>query len=313
MKRARHLASPKALAGVLAAGLLAAWIATGPGCAIVEKTSDAMADATKGSSVEGIFRGTARMAESYRDYSTSEEHYIGRSVSAQILQRYKVHPDRNLQDYVNLVGKAVMAAPEVRKTFAGYRFIVIEGQELQGVSAPGGYVFISEGAVRRAKDEDELAALLAHEIAHVSLRHGIAAIKDATRQKSFALLAQGVGQTAGEVTSGDTKQLVELTSVFGDAIRDITSDLLVKGYSRDLEVEADLNAVKYLRSAGYSPGALKSYLSGIGEAGGKGGWFATHPSPSERIEAIDAGDAPKGSAPGRDVRKARFRKIMGEK
>ena len=309
----RRIASAPTLAGLLGLGLVAAWIASGPGCAVVEKTSDAMADATKGSSVEGIFRGTARLAESYRDYSTSEEHYIGRSVSAQILQRYKVHPDRNLQDYVNLVGKAVLAAPEVRKTFAGYRFIVIEGPELQGVSAPGGYVFVSEGAVRRAKDEDELAALLAHEIAHVSLRHGIGAIKAATREKSFALLAQGVGQTAGEVTSGDTRQLVELTSVFGDAIRDITSDLLVKGYSRDLEVEADLNAVKYLRSAGYSPGALKSYLSGIGEAGGKGGWFATHPSPSERIEEIDDGDAPKGSASGRDVRKARFQKILGVK
>jgi predicted Zn-dependent protease len=307
----RRVAAPHTLAGLLALGLVAAWIASGPGCAVVEKTSDAMADATKGSSVEGIFRGTARLAESSRDYSTSEEHYIGRSVSAQILQRYKVHPDRNLQDYVNLVGKAVLAAPEVRKTFAGYRFIVIEGQELQGVSAPGGYVFISEGAVRRARNEDELAALLAHEIAHVSLRHGIAAIQDATRQKSFALLAQGIGQTAGEVTSGDTRQLVELTSVFGDAIRDITSDLLVKGYSRDLEIEADLNATKYLRSAGYSPGALRSYLSGIGDAGGKGGWTATHPSPSERIQELDDGDAPKGPAPGLDVRNARFRKAMG--
>jgi predicted Zn-dependent protease len=272
-----------------------------------------MADATKGSSVEGIFRGTARMAESMRDYSTSEEHYIGRSVSAQILDRYKVHPDKGLQDYVNLVGKAILAAPEARKTFAGYRFIVIEGQEIQGVSAPGGYIFVSEGAVRRAKDEDELAALLAHEVAHVSLRHGIGAIKAATRQKSLTLLAQGAGQVAGEVTSGDTKQIVELTSVFNDAIGDITNELLVTGYGRDLEVEADLNAVKYLRSAGYSPGALKSYLSGIGQAGGEGGWGKTHPSPGERIEEIDAGDVPKGSAPGRDVRKARFQKAMGAK
>ena len=309
----RRLASPSTLAGLLTLGLLGAWIASGPGCAVVEKTSDAMADATKGSSVEGIFRGTARLAESGRDYSTSEEHYIGRSVSVQILQRYKVHPDRNLQDYVNLVGKAVMAAPEVRKTFAGYRFIVIEGQELQGVSAPGGYVFISEGAVRRARNEDELAALLAHEIAHVSLRHGIAAVKAATRQKSLALLAQGAGQVAGEVTSGDTKQLVELTSVFGDAIEDITSELLVTGYSRDLELEADLNAVKYLRSAGYSPDALKSYLAGIGQAGGQGGWGKTHPSAADRIEHIESEGAPKGSAPGRDVRKARFQKILGVK
>src|SRR5687767_15815681 len=101
----RRLAAPHTLAGFLALGLVAAWIASCARCAVVEENSDAMADATKGSSVEGIFRGTARLAESSRDYSTSEEHYIGRSVSAQILQRYKVHPDRNLQDYVNLVGK----------------------------------------------------------------------------------------------------------------------------------------------------------------------------------------------------------------
>ena len=117
-----------------------------------------------------------------KDYEPSHEYYIGRSVSAQILSRYKVHPDRRLQEYVNLVGHAVLTAPEPLKTYAGYHFVVLEGEQLQAVSAPGGFVFVTEGTVRRAKDEDELAAVLAHEIAHVSLRHGIGAIKAATRR-----------------------------------------------------------------------------------------------------------------------------------
>jgi predicted Zn-dependent protease len=306
-----------ALLGPLAAGATASWLALSPGCSVIESASDTLADATAGTAVSDVFRGTARAAESFKGYSPAEEYYIGRSVAAQILQVYKVHPDQALQKYVNLVGHSVLAAPEAKRTLMGYRFIVVEGQGLQAVSTPGGFVFLTEGTVRRARDEDELAGVLAHEIAHVSLDHGIGAIKAATRDRSFALLVKGAGGVAGEA-AGDaqTKDLVELTSLFGDAISDIAGQLLVQGYSRDTEIEADEAAVKYLRSSGYSRAALVNYLSHVEAegAGGEGGWFATHPSPADRIaEIVDSLDAPSaaalaatGSSPGRAVRRERF-------
>jgi predicted Zn-dependent protease len=297
----------------LAAGGAASLL--GPGCGVVEKAADTMADATAGTGVSSLLRGTARAAESFRDYSPAQEHYIGRAVAAQVLARYRMHPDAKLQDYVQLVGHAVLAAPETRKTFKGYRFVVLDGGELQAVSAPGGFVFVTEGTVRRARDEDELAAVLAHEVAHVSLKHGIQAIKAATRKRSFALLVQGAGQTGAEVSraggaGAKEQQVVELAGLLGDAVQDITTDLLVKGYSREQELEADRTAAQYLESSGYARAALESYLSRLaGEgSGGGGGWFATHPSPQDRVAELGA--APGGLSPDRALRAQRFTALV---
>lgn len=314
--------APSAIAG-LAGGaavlaLLAALVlAPAPGCRVVQDASNALADATAGTAASGVFRGVGLAAESMRDYAPSEEYYIGRAVAAQVLTRYKVHPDARLQEYVGLVGQAVLAAPEAKRTLMGYRFVVLVGDEVQAVSAPGGFVFLTEGTARKAKDEDELAAVLAHEVAHVSLNHGIGAIKAATRQKSFELIAQAAAQGAGEYAAarGDARaqQIAELAEVFDDCIADITDELLVKGYSRDTELEADAAAVGYLRSSGYARAALKGYLATLGAAGmgGKGGWGATHPPPTDRIDALAALDLGPAAPPGRDERKGRFLAATG--
>ena len=286
-----------------------------PACRSLEQAADVLADATEGTPEGDVFRGIARAAESMRDYSPAEEYYLGRAVAAEILSRYPVHPHKSLQDYVNLVGRSIVAsAPEVRQSFSGYRFAVLEGEELQAVSAPGGFVFLTEGAVRRARDEDELAAVLAHEIAHVSLNHGIGAIKAATRKHSLALIIRGAGSGAVEESrrngSEDRQRLAELAAVFADAVQEVTTDLLVTGYSREQEYEADRMAAVYLRSSGYARGALADYLrNGEREgAGGRGGWFQTHPAPRNRVGALR--HLARGASPARPLRRERFERWM---
>ncbi|MFN0060457.1 MAG: M48 family metalloprotease [Planctomycetota bacterium] len=283
------------------------------GCRMIESTADSLSTASEGTALAPIFGGVARAAESMRDYSPAEEHYIGRSVAAEILSRYRVHPDAELQRYVQLVGHAVLAAPEARKTLTGYHFVVLEGDELQAVSTPGGFVFLTAGTVRRARDEDELSSVIAHEIAHVTLNHGIKSIKAATRKKSLALLMQGVGQgvSEGAGAAGGEQQLAELAVVFADAIQDITSDLLVKGYTRETELEADKLALTLLQASGYARSGLKGYLeamdassAGGSKAGGGGGWYATHPTAEARIACLGAAGA--ANADGRETRRARF-------
>jgi predicted Zn-dependent protease len=299
-------------------GLGATGAAILSGCRAIEKGADALADATAGTGVSNILRGTARLAEGSRDYSPSEEHFIGRAVAAEILSRYKVHDDPSLNQYVNLVGLSVVyGAPEVRQTFSGYHFTILESDELNAVSAPGGFVFITLGTVRRAKNEDELAAVLAHEIAHVSLHHGIDAIQASTRKSSAALLLQGVGQTASAAAraggSGRDAQLVELTGLFANAIQDITSELLVKGYSRKAELAADAQGAAFLKGSGYSRGALVSYLKRIGAEGGQGGWYGTHPAPEDRVKALGDAGVETSTAPaiGMAARAQRFRASAG--
>lgn len=282
-----------------------------PGCRSLERAADDLAYATVGTPASDVFRGVARAAESLRDYSTAEEYYIGRAVAAEILSRYRIRRDKELQDYVNLVGLAIVSsAPEVRQTFNGYHFVVLEGDELQAISAPGGFIFVTSGAIRRTRDEDELAALLAHEIAHVSLNHGIGAIKAATKKRSLALIVQGVGKGVEEESrrngSENGRELAELATVFADAVQEITTDLLVKGYSREQEYEADRGAALYLQSSGYAREALGDYLWRVDRegAGGRGGWFQTHPAPRDRLTAL--GQLARGGSPARALRRERF-------
>jgi predicted Zn-dependent protease len=217
-----------------------------------------------------------------------------------------------------MVGLGVaLSSPDVLQTFTGYHFTVLESEEVNAVSTPGGFVFVTLGTVKRAKSEDELAAILAHEIAHVTLHHGIAAIKSATRKKSAALLVQGVGETAAAASKqGGNAQggnLVELTGLFASAIQDITSDLLVKGYSRETELDADHVGAKFLKQAGYSRTALASYLQRMGSEGGKGGWYGTHPTPKDRIAALGDVSADDTGAvlAGLPARNQRFKAAVG--
>jgi predicted Zn-dependent protease len=270
-----------------------------------------MADATAGSPVSGLFRGAARAAEAGKEFSPAQEHYIGRGVAMEILARYKVHDDPALTDYVNRVGLAIFySCPDVLRTLKGYHFVVLEADEVNAVSAPAGFVFLTLGAVKKAKSEDELAAVLAHEMAHVTLRHGIKSIKAATRQKAVALLVQGAGQTGAAVAGASGKQdtavLAQKLSTFTDSLQDITGQLLVKGYSRDTELEADKLAQKFLAESKYSRKALVSFLQRL-ESGGKGGWFGTHPKPEDRIEAIGAITETPAVMAAADVRAKRFR------
>ena len=288
------------------------------GCKAIQSGAGALADATAGSSVSNVFRGVQLAAEASQTYTPSQEHYIGRSVAAEILARYKVHDDPALTEYVNMVGLGVaLSSPDVLQTFTGYHFTILESEEVNAVSTPGGFVFVTLGTVKRAKSEDELAAVLAHEIAHVTLHHGIAAIKSATRKKSAALLVQGAADTAAAASkkngSGQGPNLVELTGLFASAIQDITSDLLVKGYSRETELDADHVGAKFLKQAGYSRTALASYLQRLGSEAGKGGWYGTHPTPKDRIAAL--GDVSKDDTSavlaGLPARNQRFKAAVG--
>jgi hypothetical protein len=121
------------------------------------------------------------------------------------------------------------------------------------------------------------------------------------------LLAQAPGSRRAGAGSNQ-KQLVRLTSVFGNAIGDITS-LLVRGYDRGRS--SGRTNSRRRSSVGYARAALASFLRGVAKenAGGKGGWLATHPSPDDRVAAL--GELATGSSPGRPVRQQRFAKLLG--
>lgn len=269
---------------------------------------NALESATDPDSAEGkLIRGANRLRKSFQDLDPSEEHFIGRSVAAQLLSmpQYPLLADAELTAYLGLVGQSVVMTNDgVRHVFADYHFAVLDTAEVNAFACPGGTILVSKGLLQKTTSEDEVAAVLAHEIAHVTLQHGVQAIQKANLAEAFTYLGAGAAQAA--MSAEDSQKLTDL---FGSSIDDIVQTLITSGYSRDAEVAADELARRFLQNTGYDPDALTRVLAHMQDAGGHGGMFATHPSPQDRIAALGAPvgyQGPAAAAPAAAARQQRF-------
>lgn len=256
--------------------------------------------------VTSIFENTETIVAG-EEFTPEQEHYIGRSVAATILDRYRPLHDQALTAYVNQLGQSLAAFSDRPQTFKGYHFLVLDSEETNAFATPGGFVFVTKGMLRCCRTEDALAAVLAHEISHVTLGHGIQAIEDSRTTQAFTSLA-AIG--AKTMTSG---QIGELTELFADSLKDITDTMIVNGYSEGYEFEADATAVTLLSRAGYPPAALVDMLRIMDQRLVQGGTdFAhTHPSPQERIEKLEDVIATAACPPSPAPRQARFQAALG--
>jgi predicted Zn-dependent protease len=243
---------------------------------------------------------------SFADITPEQEYYIGRAVAATLLQRDPPLEDAAANDYLNLVGQTLAMASARPETFGGYHFQVVASDEINAFAAPGGLILVSRGLLRCCSTEDELAAVLAHEISHVAHKDGLRAIKRSRLTSALALLTL---ETARSLGSEDLQQLVE---DFSGSIDDVSQTLVSRGYARKLEFQADAAAAEILRRVGYDPHALVTMLARMGERiDPHGPGFArTHPSPEARIRAVQG---PARALPTGDAapRRARFAAALG--
>ena len=160
----------------------------------------------------------------------------------------------------------------------------MDTEEVNALSAPGGFIFVSKGLIRRCRNEEMLASILAHEIGHVCAKHGLQSIKKSRLVDAFRVIGQEAARRYGP------EELAELTTAFEGALGDIVETLVVRGYDRKYEYEADQLAVKFDVATGYSPQGLADFLQTmVGDsstAAGKG-WFKTHPSPEQRMDRVE--------------------------
>lgn len=249
------------------------------------------------------------------EFTPEQEYYIGRAVAATILgdERYPPLTDAKAREYVNLLGQSLAYCSTMPETFGGWHFLVLDSVEINAFSAPSGYVLASRELLRCATSEDEVAAILAHEIAHVALKHGIGAIDKARKTAAFLSIGKAAVAVAG------SSEMQKLTATFGDVIGDITKTLVNKGYSRALEYQADAAAVAILANAGYDPRALVRMLEIMQTRWKKDGpgFMKTHPSPADRIKTLEKvlGSAPAAAAPSSAVvaaRQARYQAALGK-
>lgn len=230
------------------------------------------------------------------------EYYYGRGVSAMLFASYGA-PDYRALDrapdsdkaqailYLNTLGSMIAEVSDQPNTFDGWHFGLLETDSVCAFSAPGGFCHVSLGLLRLCDTEDELAAVLAHEIGHVCAKHGAQAMKDEfNKQAEQAWLK--VGSNAATEVAPD--QLKAVAQGFGAAIAK-GLDEMYDGYSRDKEFEADRLGLTYLARAGFDPRAAVTILEKLDEHqramrgdAPRGDFAKTHPEPVDRIAKINA-------------------------
>ncbi|WP_027360220.1 M48 family metallopeptidase [Desulforegula conservatrix] len=249
-----------------------------------------------------VAEGAAKAA---RPISDSEEYYLGRSVAANIMGLYKSYDDQNLLKYVNLVGKTAALNSKKPETFGGYHFAVLDSKEINAMACPGGIIFVTKGLVDLMTSEDELAAVLAHEIGHIINKDGVNAVKSSRWTQALAVLGSAAVQQYGSEGFG------QLVGLFEGSVEDVVKTLVVNGYGRTQELEADKSATEILIASGYDPGALSRVLDYYRQREGSDntGFFKTHPGSSERISNLEKNQARDIVLPN-DARTLRFNRII---
>ncbi|RPJ39713.1 MAG: peptidase M48, partial [Planctomycetaceae bacterium] len=162
------------------------------GCAEVSEAGAGIAAAAgviSSDEAQSITRGAQAVEKSWQDLTPEQEYYVGRAVAAQVLQSYPPLDRPQANEYLNLLGQSLAIFSERPETFGGYHFLLLDSDEINAFAAPGGLILVSRGMLRCCQSEDELAAVLAHEICHVEQKHGLSAIKQSRLTDAFTIIA----------------------------------------------------------------------------------------------------------------------------
>ncbi|MBI4745210.1 MAG: M48 family metalloprotease [Deltaproteobacteria bacterium] len=226
--------------------------------------------------------GDFRQRASQGEESFSEEDDVraevvfGRGLAARILGKYAFYENDKLNEYVNKIGKGLAQfanRPEIE-----FRFAVLDTDIVNAYAAPGGYIFVTKGALRQMEDEAELAAVLSHEIAHVTERHIVKELNiKGTEVSPVSGFAQVLGGGSGAVRTAFTQMVDKAAEI-----------LFEKGLKKEDEYDSDRVATMTIATAGYDPSALKRYLKKISNSAKETKTLTdTHPSFDERIKNVD--------------------------
>lgn len=217
-----------------------------------------------------------------------QEYHFGRAISAHILKQYPLIRDSKSLQYLNAVGITLAIKSSRPVTFNGYRFGLVSADAPLAFSTPGGFVFLSTGLVALLESEDELAAVLAHEISHVSKQHGLAAILEHDR----------LSKNNNNIPLG-CDELASLAALaFQESVQRYLGILLENGFNSDQEFEADDSATEMLLASGYTPQALEAVLERLAQLTSSPSslfqWRRTHPEAAERARRLSARNAARG-------------------
>jgi predicted Zn-dependent protease len=220
------------------------------------------------------------VASQHQDYtitSTEKEVELGRKISQRVEAELPRLADEAAQRRVRQIGERIASVCDRRELV--YSFVVVEDKDVNAFSLPGGYVYINQGLLDKVTNDDELAGVIAHEVAHITARHAIKRYEGGIGMQLAQLAALASRQPAATRGVGVAMQAARLA------------------YARQDELEADRLAVKYLRAAGFDPTAMLRFLETLQQLHDEDVHYVprgmvrphyalTHPFVPERLRAV---------------------------
>ncbi len=220
-------------------------------------------------------------------YTPQEKYTIGRTVAGNILGTYSLYYNENLYNYLNSICNSIIINSDGVNPYKGYFIGVLDTNQINAFATPGGHILISRGMLKSVNSEDELAAVIAHELSHIQLEHSIKAIKkNETTHIIGRITTDIIALVAKQMDNSIDKDTI---TDIGMQLTDFTTTLVNTGYSKNTEYKADKNAVLLMENTGYNPNAMKTMLQNLKNNRSKNyklGFGKTHPSPRKRLNKV---------------------------
>ncbi len=214
----------------------------------------------------------------------SREKEIGAEEHEKVIASQPVYQDEELLAYVTEVGNKIAAVSH--RPDLEYTFTILDSPAINAMALPGGYVYVNRGLLTYMNSEAELAAVIAHEIGHITARHAV-------QQQARGAVANAAARVGGIVTAVATGSGYAGSQI--SQVASIWAQTGLSGFGREMELEADSLGAEYLLNAGYDPSAVIDVVTVLknqedfnrlvtGSGGGYHGLFATHPRNDTRLQ-----------------------------
>jgi len=226
----------------------------------------------------GVAFAQTKIKPGFNLFSVEQDQEIGRQSAAEVESQLPILTDRSIEAYVNAVGKRLAAvAPGADYP---YQFKVVNASDINAFALPGGYLYLNRGLIEASRNEGQLAGVMAHEMAHVALRHG-------TNQASKAYLGQAGLGVLGGLTGGksdSTQRAIGAVGGFG-------MNAMFLKFSRTDEQQADIVGSQMMAKAGYDPKDMVDFFEILRSQASRDPskveqFFSDHPAPKDRAARI---------------------------
>ncbi|HEX8638267.1 MAG TPA: M48 family metallopeptidase [Pyrinomonadaceae bacterium] len=224
--------------------------------------------------------GQTRVSMPKNSYKVQDDVRLGQQAAAEVERQMPILNDAEATRYIQQVGERLVDAipQQFQQPAFNYRFQIVNARDINAFALPGGPMYVNRGMIEAARSEGEMAGVMAHEIAHVALRHGTS---QATKQRNPLNQIGTIGLILGGAILGGEQ---------GAQLGALGAQAWMTKYSRDYEEKADILGAQIMANAGYDPRDLANMFRTIEQqSGGARGpeWLSSHPNPANRYETIN--------------------------